>query len=38
MEEEGILETFFNTDIQTIVFVILELIVFGFALYFSKRA
>lgn len=38
MEEKGILETFFNTDIRTIVFVILELIVFGFALYFSNRA
>lgn len=38
MEEKGIIEAFLATDVQTIVFVILELIVFGFALYFSDRA
>lgn len=37
MEEKGIIETFLTADVQTIVFVILELILFALVLYFSSK-
>ena len=37
MEEKGIIETFLPADVQTIVFVILELILFALVLYFSSK-
>ncbi len=38
MEEKGIIETFLTADVQTIVFVILELAAIGIVLYFSNKA
>ena len=37
MEEKGIIETFLTADVQIIVFVILELILFALVLYFSSK-
>lgn len=37
MEEKGIIEIFLAADVQTIVFVILELVLFALVLYFSSK-
>ena len=38
MEEKGIIEIFLATDVQTIIFTILELAAIGIVLYFSNKA
>lgn len=37
MEEKGIIEIFLASDVQTIIFTILELILFALVLYFSSK-